>query len=220
MLSAGNSIGTLLLVTVVLTVLTFLIAKGFRICYYLLGLYHPTEEDVIKYRPSDDVDDYLTENWFRKGGLTFVINFSSIMVTLLVVLVYGILFLDQTVSYRAIFGTGIVILGINTSLRFGSLFNTRWELPEADQDLLSFGHAFFTSLWVLAVLGLTITVLNKNTQQISRTLANIQPGSLEQGMLWGCGFIFAVIIIPFLFELIMSKWVPISKESMDFVETN
>jgi len=219
-----NAVTGLSVLVLFLVLTTSMIAKGFRAFYHLLGIYHPTEDDLNKYieeNPDENTDDFITENWVEKFGLTFAINFISVMPILMLVITYGYFFLRRPLSYPAIFGTGIIILGVNTSLRIGEKFKTRWNIVQTgEQKLMDFGYSFFTSLWVLTIMGLAITILNGNINEVVDLVKNTNPGTPTEGAIWGVIFILFLIGIPFATELVLSRYVPINQKDIDFIKSD
>jgi succinate dehydrogenase hydrophobic anchor subunit len=79
---------------IVLIVLTPVISFGMWKFYRLLGVYHPTPSDLETYledKPEKDASQYISEDWFKKFGLTFAINFMTVGVALVLVLIYGLI---------------------------------------------------------------------------------------------------------------------------------
>lgn len=214
------TIGLVAFAVLFLIITTPIIAKGMRRFYHLLALYHPTPGDLQLYlvdKDGENPDDYITEDWLTKFGMTYAINFISATPTLMLVLVYGVVFLRRPMSFGAIFGSGIVIVAINSSLRIGEKFNTRWGRSfETDFDLLSFGYTFFTSLWVLTILGVTITILNGNVDSVATLVTGDNLGPLNSAIAWGFTYVGFLIAIPLLTEYCLANKIDIDHKDIDF----
>jgi multisubunit Na+/H+ antiporter MnhG subunit len=212
----GTTVAALFLI-----VTTPVVASGFGKYYHLLGIYHPTPNQLEEYvsdKPDVEVDDYISEDWITKFGMTYAINFISSIPVLMVVLFYTVVILRiQEMSYGAIFGTGIAILAINSSLRVGDKITTRWgKSSGSGTELLSFGYSFFTSLWVLVAIGATITVLNQTIPEILTQTTEENLGTIYDAGFWGFSYILFSILIPLVTEYSLCNYIDIDDDELDF----
>jgi hypothetical protein len=205
-------------VSIILIFLTPVISFGMWKFYRMLGVYHPTPADLDNYledRPGEEATDYISEGWFEKFGLTFAINFITVGIALILVLIYGLVILGYDMTFSGIFGAGIVVVAVNTSFRIGDMMNLRWGRQRSEGvELLSFGHTFFTSLWVLSALGSTVSVLSGRVPKV--IMEAEYSWSVENAVIWGCVFVFFMIIIPFCTEYILAEHVDIDEDVIDF----
>jgi len=205
-------------VSVILIFLTPVISFGMWKFYRMLGVYHPTPDDLKAYlekHPDEDAADYISEGWFEKFGLTFAINFITVGIALILVLIYGIVILGYEITFSGIFGAGIVVVAVNTSFRIGDMMNLRWGRQRSEGvELLSFGHTFFTSLWVLSALGSTVSVLSGRVPTV--IMEPEYNWSVENAVIWGCVFIVFMIFIPLFTEYMLANHVDIDEDVIDF----
>jgi hypothetical protein len=112
----------------------------------------------------------------------------------------------------------MAIVAINTSLRIADIMNFRWgRRRDENVEMLSFGHTFFTSLWVLSVIGSSIAF---SSGRAPDSITNTKyTWDLTSGAIWGVVFIFTIIIIPLCTEYLLANHVEIDEEMIDFEYT-
>lgn len=190
------------------------IIQGLWEAYYLLSIYDPTPEYLAEYRPDADSSEYIVENWFQKFKITYLINFISSLSTLLIVFVYGFFILDIGLSFASIFGTASLIVAINSALRIADKVSIRsGEHVLKKSDITLFGYSFYTSLWVLTILGGIIAVLNGS---IGSSASTATFGSVYQALYWAGIWFFLLVTIPLCTEYFLAEITDLKEAAIDF----
>jgi hypothetical protein len=139
---------------------------------------------------------------------------------ILTFLVYGIVVLNLTLTFGTLFGVGIMLVIINFWLRFID----KIEFPSSSSheeriDILSFGWNFFTSLWLLSVLGIMVYGVNGSLARFISQASGSSLGTVRNGLSWAIIFIVVLFTIPLITELALAEFLDSDSNAIDYEET-
>ena len=207
-------------ISILLSVLTPFVAHGFWEYYRLLGLYHPTPDHLDKHldnHPEEERNEHICEHWFTKFVTVFFINTLSTGPVFMVFLSYGVVVLGTDMTYATLFGSGMIIIIVNSLLRLIDMIPFRWN-NNRDQEieLLLFGYSFLTSLWVLTAIGTMVYEVNGQLLLRLQSIPNSGLVSLSKGIEWAVYFLMVLVGMPLIVELVLSRVLRSDSDTIDY----